>query len=110
MSFLIRLIVSALSLWVAARFIPGIYVRDATTLILAALLLGIVNAVVKPILVLLTFPVTLLTLGLFLLVLNAAMLGLTAWLLPGFSIAGFFPALLGWLVMALVGAVINRFL
>lgn len=110
MALLIRIIVGMISLGLAAHLIPGIHIRDWTTLFLAALLLGIVNAVVKPILVLLTFPITLLTLGLFLLVLNAAMLGLVAWMLPGFAIAGFFSALLGWLVIALVGAVLNRLL
>jgi putative membrane protein len=107
MGLLIRFIISAVSLGLAARLIPGIYVRDWTTLFMAAFLLGIVNAVVKPILVLLTFPITLLTLGLFMLVLNAAMLGLVAWLLPGFSVAGLVPAVLGWLVMAVAGAILN---
>ena len=96
-----------LSLGLAARIIPGIYVDGWVTLLFAALLLSVVNTVVKPIFVLLTFPVTVLTLGLFLLVVNAAMLGLVAWLLPGFAIAGFLPALLGWLVVAFVGWVLN---
>jgi putative membrane protein len=96
-----------LSLGLAARIIPGIYVDGWVTLFFAALLLSVVNTVVKPIFVLLTFPVTVLTLGLFLLVVNAAMLGLVAWLLPGFAIAGFVPALLGWLVVAFVGWVLN---
>src|SRR4051812_27286029 len=107
MGFLIRLAISALSLAVAARLIPGIRVEGLSTYLLAALLLGVVNAVIKPILVLLTFPITVVSLGLFLLVLNAAMLGLVAWLLPGFSISGFFSALMGWLVMTLVGAILN---
>ncbi|MDB5106407.1 MAG: rane protein [Fibrobacteres bacterium] len=108
MGFLIRLVISAISLALAARLIPGIYVRDWGTLFLAAFLLGIVNAVVKPLLILLTFPITLVTLGLFLLVVNAAMLGLVAWLLPGFSISGLVPALLGWLVMAIVGSLLSH--
>ena len=107
MDFLIRLIVSAFSLGLASRLIPGIYVADWTTLFLAAFLLSIVNAVIRPVLVLLTFPITLLTLGLFIFVLNAAMLGLVAWLLPGFALAGFIPAFLGWMVMAVAGAVLN---
>lgn len=107
MGFLIRLLISAFSLGLASRLIPGFYVADWTTMFLAAFLLSIVNAVLRPILVLLTFPITLVTLGLFLLVLNAAMLGLVAWLLPGFAISGFIPAFLGWLLMALVGAVLN---
>src|SRR5690606_14853810 len=110
MSLLIRIVVGMISLGLAAYLVPGIHIRGWFTLLLASLLLGIVNAVVKPILVLLTFPITLLTLGLFLLVLNAAMLGLVAWMLPGFAISGFFSALLGWLVMVLVGAVLNKLL
>ncbi|MBW8886449.1 MAG: phage holin family protein [Fibrobacteres bacterium] len=107
MGFLVRLIVSMVSLGLAARIIPGIYVSDWVTLLLAALLLSVVNAIIKPIFVLLTLPFTILTLGLFLLVVNAAMLGLVAWLLPGFSIAGLVPAVLGWLVMAVVGGILN---
>ena len=107
MGFILRLIISMVSLGLAARLIPGIHVDGWVTLALAALLLSVVNAVIKPILVLLTLPVTLLTLGLFLLVVNAAMLGLVAWLLPGFAIAGLVPAVLGWLVMAVVGGILN---
>jgi putative membrane protein len=107
MGFLIRLAISMVSLGLAARLIPGIYVNDWITLLLAALLLSVVNAFIKPLLVLVTLPVTILTLGIFLLVVNAAMLGLVAWLLPGFAIAGLVPAVLGWLVMAVVGAILN---
>lgn len=107
MGFIVRLIISMVSLGLAARLIPGIYVKDWVTLFLAALLLSVVNAVIKPIFILLTLPVTILTLGLFLLVVNAAMLGIVAWLLPGFSIAGLVPAVLGWLVMAIVGGILN---
>jgi putative membrane protein len=107
MKLIVRLLIGMLSLGLAARIIPGIYVQDWVTLLFAALLLSVVNAVVKPVFVILTFPVTIVTLGLFLLVVNAAMLGLVAWLLPGFAIAGFIPALLGWLVMAIVGGVLN---
>jgi putative membrane protein len=107
MPLLIRIVISLVSLAVASRLIPGIVVQDWLTLILAALLLSVVNAVIKPILAFLTFPITVLTMGLFLLILNAAMLGLVAWMLPGFSISGLLPAILGWLVMAVVGAILN---
>jgi putative membrane protein len=109
MPILIRLIVVALSLWLAAYFIPGFRVEGWGTLILASLLFGIVSAIVKPVLVFLTFPITVLTLGLFLIVINAAMLGLVAWLLPGFSIDGFWSAVWGWLVVTVVGWVAARF-
>ena len=98
--FLIRLAISALGLWIAARFVPGIEIHGDTTLLLAALLLGVVNAVVRPAVVLLTLPVTLLTLGLFLWVVNAAMFGLVAALLDGSRVADFSSALLGALLVS----------
>jgi putative membrane protein len=101
--FLVRLAISALGLWLAQAIVPGIEIRGTGTLIAAALLLGIVNALVRPVAVLLTLPLTVLTLGLFLLVVNAAMFGLVAALLDGFHVAGFGSALLGWLVVALTG-------
>jgi putative membrane protein len=110
MKFLIHLFIVALSLGLAARIIPGIRADSWITLLLAAFLFGLVNAVLKPVLVLLTFPITILTLGLFLLVINAAMLGLVAWLLPGFAVDGFVPAMLAWLLVTLVGWVTAPFL
>lgn len=101
--FLLRLLVVAFSLWLAAELVPGIEVQGLWTLLGAALLLGIVNAVVRPLLVILTLPITVLTLGLFLLVVNAAMLGLVAWMFGNFTIAGFWPALFGSIVVSLVG-------
>jgi putative membrane protein len=100
--FAVRLAIVALGLWLAQEIVPGIRIDDTGTLVAAALLLGIVNAVVRPLAVLLTLPLTVLTLGLFLLVVNAAMLGLVAAFLPGFSIAGFWPALWAALLISLV--------
>jgi putative membrane protein len=100
--FLLRMLITAGALAVAAYLVPGIVVDGPGTLILAALLLGLVNALVRPIIVLLTLPLTILTLGLFLLVVNAAMFGLVAWLVPGFAVSGFFAALFGWLIVSLV--------
>lgn len=107
--FLIRVAIVALGLWLATEIVAGIDVRTTGTLILAAFLLGIVNAVVRPVLVILTLPLTVVTLGLFLLVINAAMLGLVALLLPGFYIAGFWPALLGALIVGITGWIASRF-
>lgn len=101
--FLLRLLISALGLWLASEIVSGLHVAGPGTLIIAALLLGVVNALVRPILILLTLPITLVTLGLFLLVINAALLGLVAWLLPGFAITGFWPALFGSIVVSLTG-------
>ena len=99
--FLIRWAISALGLWLADQLLGGIAFDSTGTLLGAALLLGIVNAIVRPIAVLLTFPFTLVTLGLFLLVINAAMLGLVAALLDGFEIASFWSALGGWLIVSI---------
>jgi putative membrane protein len=100
--FILRVLVAALGLWLATEWVPGITVSTATTLIFAALLLGVVNAIVRPIVVILTLPFTLVTLGFFLLVVNAAMLGLVATFLPGFSIAGFWPAFWAAIVVSIV--------
>jgi putative membrane protein len=100
--FILRVLIAALGLWLATEWVDGIDVSTPTTLILAALLLGLVNAIVRPIVVLLTLPAMLLTLGLFLLVINAAMLGLVAAFLPGFSIAGFWPAFWAAIVVSVV--------
>lgn len=90
-------------LWLAQALVPGIQVHGAWTFILAAVLLGLVNGVVRPLAILFTLPLTLITLGLFLLVINAAMFGLVAALLDGFSVAGFWSALFGWLIVSLTG-------
>ena len=100
--FLIRLFVTALALGIASAIVPGLTITGFWTLLGAAFLLGLVNAVIRPILIILTLPITLLTLGLFLWVINAAMLGLVAAMLDGFAISGFFSALLGSLVVSLV--------
>jgi putative membrane protein len=100
---LVRLLISACGLWLASKLASGVAFDDTGTLVAAALLLGVVNAVVRPVLVLLTLPLTLLTLGLFLLVVNGAMVALVAWLLPGFHLAGLGSAVLASLVVWLVG-------
>ena len=101
-TFLTRLIISALSLGVAAYIVPGIHVDGLLTLLVAAFLLGIVNAIIRPILVILTLPITILSLGFFLLIINGGMLALVAYLLPGFSIHGLGSAILGWLILSII--------
>ena len=100
--FFIRLFVGVLGLWVASAIVPGIEINGTETLILAAFLLGLVNAFVRPLFIILTLPITVLTLGLFLLVVNAAMLGMVAGMLDEFAISGFFAAFLGSLVISVV--------
>ena len=107
---LLRLLIGALGLWLASVLVPGIEIRGVGTLLLAALLLGLVNAVVRPIAFILTLPITVVTLGLFLLVINAAMLGLVSALLDDFRIAGFFSALFGALIVSLTGWVASWYI
>jgi putative membrane protein len=106
----VRTLIIAAGIAVAAWLIPGIRVEGAGTLILAALLMGLVNAFVRPLIVLLTLPLTILTFGLFLVVINAALFGLVASLLEGFSVAGPLPALLGWLTTVFVSWVAGWFI
>jgi len=107
--FVTRLVITALGLWVAALIVPGIGFSGWKSLIIAALLLGFVNAIVRPVLIILTLPITLVTLGLFLFVVNGISLGIVAWLVPGFHVAGLWAATLGALVVGLTGWLGNSF-
>ena len=98
--FLLRTLISAFGIWLATELVDGVRVQSGGTIFAAAFVLGVVNAFVRPVLALATLPLTVLTLGLFLLVINAGMLGLVAWLLPGFEVLGFGSALLGSLVVS----------
>lgn len=97
---LVRTLIIALGLGLGSWLVPGVEITGAVTLVAAALLLGLVNAIIRPLAVVLTLPITLLTLGLFLLVINAAMFGLVAALLDGFRVSGFFSALFGALIVS----------
>ncbi len=109
--FILRGLVAALGLWAATEiFKGGIVIDSPWTLVFAGLLLGVVNAIVRPIAVVLALPALLLTVGLFLLVINAAMLGLVALLLPGFKIYGFWTAVGGAIVVSLVSWVASWFI
>ena len=109
MGFVIRVLVNAAAIYLAATIVPGIEVRDVLTALGAGLVLGLINAVVRPVLVLLTLPVTILTLGLFLFVLNGLCLWLTAQLVSGFDVQGFWPAVLGALLISVVSWTLTAF-
>jgi len=98
---LVRTLIIALGLGLASVLIPGVSISGAGTLVVAALLLGLVNAIIRPLLVLLTLPITLITLGLFLLIVNAAMFALVAAMLDEFVVSGFFAAFFGALIVSL---------
>ena len=108
--FLTRLVITALGLWLASTILSGVVILGWSNLILAALLLGMVNAFVRPVLLILTLPLTILTLGLFLLVLNGLTLAFVAWLMPGFSVSGLWAATLGGIVVGLTSWFANGFI
>jgi putative membrane protein len=97
-----RAAIAALGLWVASEIFTGLEFESTSKLIVAAILLGVVNAFVRPLAFILTLPLTVLTLGLFLLVLNAGMVALVAWMVPGFEISGFWTAVGASLIVSLV--------
>lgn len=93
LGFIVQAVVTAIGLWASARIVPGVDFTSTGSLIAAAVILGVVNAFVRPVMVLLTLPLTIVTFGLFLLVVNAAMIGLTAMLLGGFVVNGFWAGI-----------------
>jgi putative membrane protein len=101
MGFLLRALITAAGLWLATQWVPGVHVDTVPMLLLAAVLLGVVNAIVRPIAFILTLPVTILSLVLF--VLNALMVWLVAWMVPGFHVRGFKAALLTAIIVWIVG-------
>ena len=108
MSLIVRWILNTLALLLVVNVVPGFTYRDWISLAIAAAVLGLLNAIVRPILWFITLPITIITLGLFLLILNAIMLELTAWLVPGFAIEGFGWAIVGALVLSIVSLFTDR--
>jgi putative membrane protein len=103
--FLLRALIVALGLWLATAWVSGVSIDTPATLILAGILLGVINSIVRPIAIVLTLPMTILSLGLFLLVINAAMVALVAWMLPGMHIASFGAAFWTAIVVSIVSMV-----
>lgn len=110
--FLLRWLINALAIYVAAKVVPGIYVQGEGAIILVALILGLVNALIRPLVKLVTCPLIILTLGLFTFIINALMLELTAWVAgqlgAGFEVRGFWAAFLGALVISLVSLALRK--
>ena len=108
MSLLLRWALNTLALFVVVKVVPNFEYKSWVTLAIAALVLGLLNAVIRPILFVLTLPITVITLGLFLIVLNAIMLELTAWVVQGFDIHGFGWAVVCAIVLSLVSLITDR--
>jgi len=108
--FVVRLLITALGLWVADQLLGGITITGTGALIISALLLGVVNAIIRPIILLLTLPLTVLTLGFFILIVNGISLAIAAWLVPGFQIAGLWSATLGAIIVGLTGWAASAFI
>lgn len=110
MRFLLRLLLNGVAVFLAAQLIPGIGVASPGAALAAGIVLGLVNAIIRPLLILLTLPVTLVTLGLFIFVVNAICLALAAWFVPGFTISGFGSALIGALVISIISWLLSALL
>lgn len=110
MRFLLRVLLNGVAIMAAAWFVPGVHLTGLVPAFAAGLILGFVNALVRPVLLLLTLPFTLLTLGLFIFVVNAICFALTAGLVTGFEVDGFLPALLGSIVVTIVSWVLTAIL
>jgi putative membrane protein len=110
MKFLLRVVFNTVAVLLAASIVPGIAVASPASALLAGIVLGVVNAIIRPVLIVLTLPFTILTLGIFIFIVNAICLALVAWLVPGFSISGFFAALVGAIFISLVSWVLSALL
>lgn len=108
--FIVRTLISMLGLLVASGLLSGVEIEGTGTFILSAILLGLVNAVIRPVAILLTLPLTVLTLGLFIFVVNAAMFGLVAAILDNFYVAGFWSALFGSLIVSITSTVASWYI
>lgn len=110
MNFLLKLILSALAVVIGAYIIPGVSVNGFISALIVAIVLGLLNASLKPLLVILTIPVTVITLGLFLLVINVIVIYVADWFVGGFHVTGFIPALLFSFVLTVLNWLFDSFL
>lgn len=109
MIIIVRILTTALALFICAELIPGIAIDGLYTAIIAAVILGLLNLIARPLLILLTLPITLISLGLFIFVINALLFLFAASFIEGFSVSGFIPALLGSIIVSIVSTVANKF-
>lgn len=110
MILITRILLNALALLLVAYYIPGIEVASLYIAIISAIILGLLNLIIRPVLIILTLPITLLTLGLFTFVINAALFLFAASFIEGFTVDGFLPALLGSVIVSVIGTIGNKFI
>lgn len=110
MNLIIRLLLNASVFLLVSRIVPGFELASLWTALWAALIFGFVNALIRPILLVISLPLSVLTLGLFTLVIDAAVMALTAWLVPGFAVSGFLAALIGWVLVSLGSMIVSSIL
>lgn len=110
MGIIINWVISAIVIFVIAYFLPGVHVANFTSALIAALVIGIINAIIKPVLVILTLPINLLTLGLFTFVINAILILLASAIVPGFTVDGFLWALIFSVILSLVSSLVHNFI
>ena len=106
----LRTLITMLGLFIASQLLSGVYIEGWGTFVIAALLLGVANAIIRPLLFVLTLPITIVTLGLFLFVLNAAMFGLVAAMLDKFAVAGFWSAVFGAIIVSITSTVASWYI
>ncbi|MBA4365635.1 MAG: phage holin family protein [Candidatus Cryosericum sp.] len=110
MDLIIRLLLNASVFLLVSRVVPGFEVASLWTALWAALIFGFVNALIRPILLAISLPLSILSLGLFTLVIDAAVMALTAWLVPGFDVRGFLAALIGWVLVSVGSMIVSSLL
>ena len=110
MKIIAKILITALALLIVARFVPGVEVDGLYTALIAAVVLGALNLVARPVLVLLTLPITIVTLGLFIFVINALLFWFAASFIEGFSVSGFWTALIGSVIVSVISAIGNKFI
>ena len=110
MNYILKILLSAIAVFVLSNIVPGISIENYTTAILVAIVLGLLNTLIRPLLIFFTIPLTIITLGLFLLVINAAMVLLSDYFINGFNVSGLFPAILFSILLSLTQSIFYKLL
>ena len=109
MKFLVKILILALAIYIASYIIPGVTINSTSTLLVVSIVLGLINTFVKPVLVILTIPLTIITLGIFLLILNGILILLVGNIVPGFYVSSLFTAIIFSIVVSIISSLLSRF-